>query len=206
MKRTLLLTAGALSAILLAGSVYADPPDQPGHTSPAPGTTNDTMSGVKDSARHVEGTISAEVTTSLKGFAEAAAQSDMYEVEAGKIAEQRSSNAKVKAFAAKMVAAHTATTAKLKALLADGHPDIVPPAHLDDRHQGLIDELRGAKDADFDGRYLAQQVDAHKEALILMHGYAKDGDVASVKRFASKTAPVVQTHLNMAQHLRDAGV
>ncbi len=67
--------------------------------------------------------------------------------------------------------------------------------------RGLIDELRGAKDADFDGRYIAQQIDAHKEALILMNGYAKDGDVAAIKKFAAKTAPAVQSHLNMAEHL-----
>jgi putative membrane protein len=204
MKRTLLLSVAALSALVFTGAVYADPPDQPGHVSPAPGTTNDTMSGVKDTARHVEGTISAEMTTTLKGFATAAAESDMYEVEAGKIAKERSGNADIRAFAAKMIAAHTGTTTKLKALLAS-HPDIVPPATLDDRHQALIDELRGAKDADFDGRYLAQQVDAHKEALILMKGYAKDGDVPSVKTFAGKTAPVVQSHLNMAEHLSHAG-
>ncbi len=205
MKRNILLSAAALTAILLTGAVYADPPDQPGHASPAPGTTNDTMSAVKDSARHVEGTITAEMTTTLKGFATAAAESDMYEVEAGKIAEQRAQSADVKSFAARMVKAHTGTTMKLKALLASDGKGIAPPATLDDRHQGLIDELRGAKDADFDARYLSQQVDAHKEALILMNGYAKDGDVASVKKFAGKTAPVVQMHLNMAEHLSKVG-
>ena len=205
MKRTLLLTSGALAAILLTGVGYADPTDQPGHVSPAPNTANDTMSGVKDVARHAAGTITAEMTTTLKGFATEAAQSDMYEVAAGKIAQERSANADVKAFAAKMVAAHTKTSDKLKSLLIDAKSDITPPATLDDRHQGMIDELRGAKDADFDGRYIAQQIDAHKEALILMQGYAKDGDVASVKKFAGKTAPVVQEHLNMAEHLSKAG-
>ena len=201
MKRTLLLSAGALSALLLAGVAYSDPVDQPGHQSPAPGTTNDTMSSVKDAARHTEGVISAEMTTTLKGFAAEAAQSDMYEVAAAKIAKERTSNADVKAFATKMIAAHTATSDKLKALLISEKTGITPPATLDDRHQGLIDELRGAKDADFDGRYIAQQVDAHKEALILMNGYAKDGDVTAIKKFAAKTAPAVQSHLNMAEHM-----
>ncbi|MGH6871496.1 MAG: DUF4142 domain-containing protein [Rhizomicrobium sp.] len=205
MKRNLLLTAGALSAILLTGVVYADPADQPGHVSPAPGTANDTMSGVKDTARHVAGVITAEMTTTLKGFVNAAAQSDMYEVEAGKIAQERSADPEVKAFAAKMIAAHTGTTDKLKSLIASGKLDVTPPATLDDTHQGLIDELRGAKDADFDGRYIAQQIDAHKEALILMQGYAKDGDVATIKKFAARTAPLIQSHLNMAEHLSKAG-
>ena len=67
----------------------------------------------------------------------------------------------------------------------------------------MIDELRGAKDADFDGRYIAQQIDAHKEALILMKGYAKDGDTAAIKTLAAKTAPTVQMHLNMAEKIQN---
>jgi putative membrane protein len=160
------------------------------------------MSAVKDTVGHGVGVISAEVTTTTKGFAEEAAISDMYEVEAGKIAEQRSQNASIKDFAEKMVTAHTGTTEKLKSALASTHPDIVPPAHVDDRRQAMLDELRGAKDVDFDGRYMAQQIDAHKAALILMQGYAKDGDTPSIKKLASKTAPVVQTHSNMAEKIQ----
>jgi putative membrane protein len=198
MKKILLLSAACVFASTAA---FADPPDQPGHQSPAPGTTNDTMSAVKDTAGHVVGDVSAETTTSLQGFVTAAAISDMYEVEAGKIAEDRSKNSKVRMFAEHMVMAHTETTDKLKSILASGHGNVTPPAHLDDRHQGMIDELRGAKAEDFDGRYLAQQIDAHKEALILMKGYAKSGDVAAVRHFAAKTAPVVQSHLNMAESI-----
>ena len=67
--------------------------------------------------------------------------------------------------------------------------------------QGMIDELRGAKDGDFDNRYLAQQVDAHNEALTLMDRYAKDGDTPAVKSFAAKTKVAVQEHLDMAKEL-----
>jgi putative membrane protein len=203
MKKSLLLGASALSLALLSGSVIAAAPDQPGHQSPAPGTSNDTVSAVKDTVGHGIGVVSAEMTTTTKGFVDAAAVSDMYEVEAGKIAQERGQGADVKDFGAKMVTAHAETTKKLKAVLASTHPDIAPPAHLDDRRQAMIDELRGAKDADFDGRYIAQQIDAHNEALILMKGYAKDGDTAAIKTLAAKTAPVVQEHLNMAQKIQN---
>jgi putative membrane protein len=205
MKKSFLISAAALSLMLLSGAAVGAPADQPGHKSPAPGTTNDTMSTVKDATGHAVGTVSAEVTSSLQGFVTGAATSDMYEVEAGKIAEQRAQNPKVKAFAEKMVTAHTETTDKLKSILSSINSNVTPPTHLDDRRQGMIDELRGAKDADFDGRYLSQQVDAHKEALILMRGYGKDGEVAQVKKFAAKTAPTVQMHLNMAENLYKKG-
>jgi putative membrane protein len=61
----------------------------------------------------------------------------------------------------------------------------------------MLDDLKGAKDEDFDGRYIAQQIDAHNEALILMRGYAKDGDNADIKAFAAETQPKVQMHLDM---------
>jgi putative membrane protein len=190
----------ALLPIALGPSAVAAPPDQPGHTSPAPGTANDTMSAVKDTAGHAVGVVSAEMTSSLKGFATEAATSDMYEIAAAKVAIERSNNADVKAFANKMITAHTETTAQLKVLLVS-HKDITPPAVLDSRRQSMLDELRAAKAADFNGRYMAQQVDAHKEALILMRGYAKDGDDKAVKDFAAKTTPKIQMHLDMAQKL-----
>jgi putative membrane protein len=198
MKKILMLSAAAL---FVSASAMAAPPDQPGHQSPAPGTNNETMSRVKDATSHAVGTMSAETTSSLQGFVTGAAISDMYEVEAGKIAQTRATNPGVKAFAAKMVQAHTETTAKLKSILGEMKHQPAAPARLDDRRQGLIDDLRGAKTADFDARYMSQQVDAHKEALILMQGYAKDGDNAAVKSFAATTATAVQDHLNMAEPL-----
>jgi len=177
---------------------FAAPADQPNHQSPAPGSNSETMSAVKDTTAGAVGTVSAEMTHSTKGFATAAAVSDMYEVTAGKIALQRSSNADIKTFAQQMVDAHTETTQKLKGLLPAG---ITPPAHVDDRRQGMLDDLRGAAAADFDHRYVTQQVAAHKEADILMRGYARDGDNAAIKSFAADTDKAVKMHLSMAQGL-----
>jgi putative membrane protein len=187
-----------LSSVFASTVALAAPADQPGHQSPAPGTNSEAMSAMKDTTAGAVGTISAEMTHSTKGFATAAAISDMYEVAAGKIALQRSSSADIKDFAQKMVDAHTATTAKLKPLLP---PDITPPPHVDNRRQGMLDDLKGAKAADFDHRYTVQQVAAHKEADILMRGYAKDGDNAAIKPFAATTDKAVKMHLSMAQEL-----
>jgi putative membrane protein len=65
----------------------------------------------------------------------------------------------------------------------------------------MLDNLRGASSSDFDHRYMAQQVAAHKEADILMRGYAKDGDNSPIKAFASETDKAVKMHLSMAQGL-----
>ncbi len=199
MKRTCLYAASAL--ILMTGSAFAAPADQPGHVSPQPGTNNEAVSAVKDTTAGVVGQVTAEMTSTTQGFVTAAATSDMYEVTAGKIAIQRASSPEVKEFAAQMVKAHTGTTAKLKSIIAANTINVTPPAHVDNRRQGMLDDLRGAKAADFDHRYVSQQIAAHKEADILMVGYAKDGDNAAVKDFAAATDKAVKMHLDMAEKL-----
>jgi len=101
---------GAASAlVLIAGAALAAPADQPDHQSPRPGTANETMSAMKDATYGLVGQISAEMTSTTKGFVRAAAISDMYEVTAGKIAFQRASSPSVKEYARKMVDSHTIT-------------------------------------------------------------------------------------------------
>jgi len=199
MKHTLLGAASAL--VLMTGAAFAQSADKPGHKSPAPGANSETMSAMEDGTASVVGQVSAEMTSTTKGFVTAAATSDMYEVAAGKIAVERARSADVKAFARKMIEAHTATTAKLKGIIASNSIKVTPPAHVDSRRQGMLDNLRGASAADFDHRYLTQQVAAHKEADILMVGYAKDGDNAAIKQFAADTDKDVKMHLSMAQKL-----
>src|SRR5581483_2760128 len=104
-------------------------------------------------------------------------------------------------FAQKMVDAHTMTTQKLKSILASNNINVTPPAHVDSRRQMMLDDLRGAKAADFDHRYITQQVAAHKEADILFRGYAKSGDNAAIKDFAATTDKDIKMHLSMAQQL-----
>jgi putative membrane protein len=199
MKRSLLGAASAL--FLMMGGAFAASVDQPGHQSPEAGTSSESMSAIKDGTAGLVGEVSAEMTHTTKGFVTAAATSDMYEVTAGKIAAQRAQSPDVREFAEKMVKAHTLTTKTLKGIIADNNINVIPPAHVDDRRQGMLDDLRGAKAADFDHRYLAQQIAAHKEADILMQGYAKDGDNQPIKDFAADTDKAVKMHLDMAQKL-----
>ena len=137
-------------------------------------------------------------------FVAKAAASDMFEVQAAKIALDRSHNADVKAFAHMMTTAHTATTKQLKAAIAASGAAITPPMALPSDLQDKINDLLKASAADFDKMYISQQVDAHQAALDLMQRYAKDGDVAQIKAFAAATAPAVQEHLTKAKAIKDA--
>lgn len=137
-------------------------------------------------------------------FVGKAGVSDMFEVEAGKIALERSTNPDVKAFAKMMVDMHTKTTADLKTAIASSGLAITPPSMLPDDKTTALADLRSVEAKDFDKKYLDGQVDAHQAALDLMTRYAQDGDNAALKAAAAATAPIVQDHLTKAKALRDA--
>jgi putative membrane protein len=135
-------------------------------------------------------------------FVSNASQSDMYEIQAAKIAQARTKNPDLRAFAKMMIKDHTATMAAMGPLVkAAGQ---TPADKLDNRRSGFIDHLNKASDADFDKVYVDQQVAAHAEALDLMTGYAKDGSDAGLKAGAAKTAPKVQMHLDKIKAMQSA--
>ena len=138
---------------------------------------------------------------STTDFLQKAAMSDMYEVEAGKIASQKGRSDAVKTFGQMMVDAHSKTSEELKGIVASESIKVDLPAKLDAKHQKLIDDLNGASDADFDKTYAKQQVDGHQDAVSLFDAYAKKGDNAALKAFAQKTLPVIQQHLDEAKKL-----
>lgn len=138
--------------------------------------------------------------TSTTGFVNAMARSDLYEVKAGKLAQERAQAANVKSFGAMMVTDHSATTAQIKAIVQKDKLS-APPAALDPKRQAMIDALDASPAGAFDKLYTDQQVKAHEEALATLEAYAKDGTNADLKAFAAKTAPKVQQHLTMAQSL-----
>ncbi len=142
--------------------------------------------------------------TTAQGFVTAAATSDMYEIAAAKIAQQKSKTPAVKALAAKMIHDHGASTAELKKVLAGGGVAATPPAAMDDRHNGMIAALDQAPAGGFDKAYMDQQVAAHTEAVAAFQGYAGGGDNDALKAFATKVLPTIQSHLAMAKQMDGA--
>jgi len=126
-----------------------------------------------------------------------AAIGDLFEIQSSKLALQKSSDAQLKNFAARMVKDHTASSAKMKRIIKAGELPLAPPTQLDDAHQAMIDSLSGASGGEFDHLYLEMQMKAHDEALALHQGYAQSGLEPKLRAFAQKTGEVVQMHLGM---------
>ena len=142
--------------------------------------------------------------TSAREFVAQAAIGDMYEVQAGKLAESMGTAAGVKTFGRHMVVAHTETTAKLKAAIGKSGLDITPPSHIDAKHQKMLDQLKTARGPDFDQAYLGQQEVAHQDALKLMQTYANSGDNDALKHAAASIVHVVKDHIAMLAKLKAA--
>jgi len=132
-------------------------------------------------------------------FVNTVAASDMFEIEAAKLAQAQGTSDKIKAFAAMMIKDHTDSSAKLKEAVAGLSGVSVAPA-LTPKQQMDLDTLKDAGDQ-FDALYAQRQVAAHNDALTLLQGYADGGTEEALKTFAAGVVPVVQHHLDEAKQL-----
>lgn len=151
------------------------------------------------------GTTAATATpaaTAGQVFANGAAASDAFEIATSRLALDNSNSAAVKKYANQMIAAHTASTDKLKATTAGLSPAITPDPTLNAEQQAQLDGLKTKKGAEFDTAYIAAQQSGHQQTLDMLRGYAATGDVPALKTFASGLVPTVAAHLNMAKGLK----
>jgi putative membrane protein len=142
------------------------------------------------------------ISPTTPDFVKQAANSDMLEIAAAKIAQDKGS-VEEKKFAEQMVTDHTKTSSELKGLVSSGDVKAEIPTVLDDSSQKKLDKLRDARPQNFASEYDPMQVSAHKEAVSLFERYSKSGDNPKLKDWAGKTLPVLRHHLDMAQALKN---
>jgi putative membrane protein len=208
MNRSLLLAAAAATALSFAA---CGKPKTAGNTAET-GAANTTMAagpGPTGPVNKAQDAMSAAVGATSAAtlgahdtgaFVDNLVQGNTYEIQAAKLAQERATSPDVKAFAKMMVIDHTAMGNLAKAPIEKSGK--TAPTALDQRRQGLLDNLKAAGPADFDKTYIDQQVASHKEALTLLQGYAQNGDDAGLKALATKATPKVQGHLDKAQALQ----
>lgn len=192
----ILLAGCATLALLGACSRSEDPADD---AAAAVNATQDAVSGPVGQTSAA--TLGANTTD---GFVTALATSDMYELEAARIANTRSQNSDVKGLAGMITTDHTASTNKLRSIAPTEAAQTTLPTALDERRQGLIDNLNAASGADFDRVWLTQQVVAHNEALTLLNGFKDKTDAPQLAVLATEIIPKVTAHRDRAQQLLDA--
>ena len=85
----------------------------------------------------------------------------------------------MRALANRMVADHTAASAKLKQVVSK-EMLAAPSDQLDAKHKAILEELNNRDEASFDKAYLDAQHKVHLDAIDLFKAYAKGSDNAAV--------------------------
>lgn len=131
-------------------------------------------------------------------FVDEASAKGIAEIEAGKMALQKSQSADVKTFAQMMIDDHTAANTKLKAIAEQKKLKVSDDAQLMDKAKAMILDIR---EESFDRSYANNQVKAHEQTIELFEEEAKDSKDAELKAFAEATLPKLKAHLAKAKEL-----
>lgn len=135
-----------------------------------------------------------------RDFVVTAAQGNIAEIQAGKLAGEKGNKDSVRLFGSAMVADHTKALKELDDLVNDEL--MMLPTEPDAEHKALklrLDSLNGYV---FDTVYMNAQLKDHVKTIVLFETEASLGTDAGLQGYAAKTLPVLKEHLMMAQKIR----
>ncbi|WP_052732933.1 DUF4142 domain-containing protein [Hymenobacter terrenus] len=132
-----------------------------------------------------------------KEFMMSAAHSDQNEIQQSKLALAKGVTGMAKEMANKMIADHSKSTADLKKIAAK--KGVTLPTDMDAEHKALAPAMEKLSGAELEQKYLAQMQADHQKTANTMMAHQKMTNDADLQGFITKTLPVVQQHLMMAQ-------
>ena len=209
MKRTIgtvvSLSVGA-TVVMLCGAAHGQ--SAPPTSTASPPATEDTRGtsgsmGASRSESTAGATTAGESTSHAKGnaleFMTQAAMDGLLEVQAGKVAQNKSQDAAIKRFAQQMVRDHSQANDELMQLAQS--KGIRIPTDLDAKHQAKLDKLRGLDGSQFDRAYSKDMKQDHDKTVKMFEHAAKSASDPDVKAFAARVLPTLRDHQHMAQSL-----
>ncbi len=160
------------------------------------------IAGAAIAALGVAGTayvaLSRRLNPGAAAFIEDASMKGLAEIEAAKLALQKSLSSNVKAFAQQMIDDHTSINRELRAIALRKNLPLADEVTLLDKAKAFA--LQHKAGQSFDRAYAEFQVASHKAAIRLFRRAAKSDDI-EVRQFAAITLSKLQHHLQMAQDL-----
>ena len=126
----------------------------------------------------------------------------MLEVEMGKLAQDKASHARVKAFGSMMVKDHTELNQEIKDLASK--KQLTLPGSIASDEQDDLNKLRKLSGRDFDQEYMRMMVDDHEKDIKKFEDASENHKDSDVQTFAAKTLPKLRAHLDSAKMIRDA--
>ena len=183
MKLTIAL---ATACALMSAPVFAQTPSQ----------TNASQTN----AARTTGVAPANAAISTPDFVNRIVMSDMFDIQAGKLAEQKGDSSD-KSFARGEVNYHAKLADDIKNMVNSGKVHVSIATALDHEYQQKLDQLQKLPSKQFDEAYKKDQVQNHEDLAMTLQRYAQNGDNPELKQWASKTLPEVRQHLTDAEKL-----
>ncbi len=161
--------------------------------------TADSVNAAKDTSNAVAAGVAVDEDDAK--FAVNAANGGMAEVALGKLAQGKATDPKVKEFANMMVTDHTKANDELMALAKTKNITLPDSVSADEKKN--MEDLSKKSGKDFDKAYVDMMVDDHKKDVKEFEDATQSLKDADVKAFATKTLPVLKTHLDHINAIHD---
>jgi putative membrane protein len=144
-----------------------------------------------------------KVGTSLseqdRGFIRDAAKANQDEIDLGKLAQQKSSNAQVKSYGQTLVNDHSKNLKELENLAAKNGVSVQPFQGATARAE--YQRLEGLSGAMFDRSFASQMIQDHEKAISMFEQALKDTQDPAMRTYINSTLPVLRKHLNEARNI-----
>ncbi|MEZ0129294.1 DUF4142 domain-containing protein [Flavobacterium sp. LBUM151] len=130
------------------------------------------------------------------------AEINLEEIEIGKLAQTKGTNAEVKKFGKMLVDEHTKSASEVSTLAKT--KNFTLPTSLTEDGQDKYNKLNEKSGVDFDKKFADMMVDGHEKAIDKIKKAAENAKDADVRQWASNSIPVLTTHLEHAKVLKES--
>jgi putative membrane protein len=138
----------------------------------------------------------ANLSSQDQKFIEDAAKGGMMEVHMGNLGLTKGQSQGVKNFSQKLIDDHTKANNELSKLAQQKGVTLPPENHSD-----VPSSLTSKSGADFDRTFAKMAVEDHEKDIMEFEKEANSGADPDIKSWASKTLPVLRSHLDAAKAL-----
>ncbi|MDQ3201601.1 MAG: DUF4142 domain-containing protein [Pseudomonadota bacterium] len=133
-------------------------------------------------------------------FINDASAKGMADIEASRVAHQKSESQQVKDYTIVVINDRTTANQHLAKIAKQLDLPVAPREEVVDKAKALMPEVKDG--TTYDQAYAASQVKTTQEAIEQIEQVAKSTDVPEIKAFAEETLPKLQNHLQMARALQ----
>jgi len=133
-------------------------------------------------------------------FIDDASAQGMADIEASRLAHQKSESKEVKDYTIVVINDRTTANQHLAKIARQLDLPVAPREEIVEKAKALMPQVMDG--ATFDEAYTASQVKTTQEAIDQLQQQAQTTDVPQIKAFAEETLPKLQNHLQMAKALQ----